>query len=170
LGDPRWSLSSSPPTAETPDSRLQRGSTRLPTTPTRPSSLASTTQQPREADRERPRKTDSFHSTLSTRRLSTRRLPLASLHAAFSARFYFHGASPLPSRRVGEEFVAVAPKGRRRRGHLPPKIRPPLNINFDPWLEPHLPRPAARESKEGGKGKSQALSELLLFLHGRDGF
>ena len=39
--------------------------------------------------------------------------------------FFFHGASPLPSRGAGEEVVAVAPKGRWRRGHLPPKTRPP---------------------------------------------
>ena len=61
--------------------------------------------------RGRPRKTDSFHSTLSTRRLSTRRLPLASLHAAFSARFYFHGASPLPSRRAGGRIRCCCPQG-----------------------------------------------------------
>ena len=129
LGDPRWSLSSSPPTAETPDSRLQRGSTRLPTTPTRPSSLASTNQQPREADRERPRQTDSFHSTLSTRRLA----PLDDSSRSSSRcvqRAPFISTAPRPSLRGarGKNLLLLPPRGGVSPGALSAQNQaPPLH-------------------------------------------
>ena len=83
--------------------------------------------------------------------------PTDRLFPSLQPTLYTHGASPLPSSstrgKLPEEllkFVAVAPKGRGRQGHFPPKMRPFLYITFEPWLYPPLPRPGARESREGG--------------------
>jgi len=74
------------------------------------------------------------------------------------------GRSPLPtpSRRAGgKEIVAVALWGHVAQGDSSPKIRPLLYITFDPWLELHLPHPAARESKAGGREIPGVIGALL---------
>ena len=113
--------------------------------------------RPRETETDRLLSLDRFH------------LLLLTLHSARA--FISNALAPPFAARGGRRIRCRGPQGEMAQGHLSPKIRPPLYINFDPWLEPPLPRPEAQESKEGRRGNPRRVigaSSFLMSIHGVD--